>query len=180
MIVSQLVCSPFSDHNSLYVSLLRCTVKWYLRCWRNGRRNEGDVSDHYAQETWTMMSHVSLVYGWRQRGLRQRRRSPLLLDTLVEQRTMRSCWRCLAVTPPTHTIATVDMLVTVTLENLPNDCLMISELSTYTITCIEYNTHSENLIVKSVVLKGYNHEHKLRSNSEKNRVKRIFLCPTIL
>ena len=74
-------------------------------------------------------------------------------------------------TPPTHTIATVDMLVTVTLENLPNDCLMISELSTYTITCIEYNTHSENLIVKSVVLKGYNHEHKLRSNSEKNRVK---------
>ena len=91
------------------------------------------------------------------KGFATRRRSPLLLDTLVEQRTMRSCWRCLAVTPPTHTIATVDMLVTVTLENLPNDCLMISELSTY--TALSYVLSSTIVKIVKDYINGYNNNH---------------------
>ena len=139
----QLVCSPFSDHNSsLSPQMHSEVVSEMLKEWQEERRRR--LRPLRSRDLDDDESRLSRIWV-KAKGFAHRRRSPLLLDTLVEQRTMRSCWRCLAVTPPTHTIATVDMLVTVTLENLPNDCLMISELSTYTITCIEYNTHSENL-----------------------------------
>ena len=93
MIVSQLVCGP--DHNSLSLSpqMHSEVVSEMLRGMAGGTKETSRTIT--TQETCD--DDESRLYAriWvKAKGFATKKVS-LLLDTLVEQRTMRSCWRCL-------------------------------------------------------------------------------------